>query len=215
MLTVVREMAEEAELPGVRASRRGGARAGSSRAARTPSRGRRSCSTCSARPGSSTRAGPGCSSSSAASLHGLTGEPLPDVPDVTEELTETSIHHEESEYRYCTVFVVEGEELDPDALDARLEQLGDSLLVVGDESIAKVHVHTDEPAGALAVGRAVGVVDQARVEIGDMHSQAAERERWLAQLHAAAQAEPSEVALVAVARAGEREAAPRATAPRS
>ena len=52
--------------------------------------------------------------------------------------------------------------------------------------MAKVHVHTDEPERALDVGRAVGVVDAARVEIGDMHSQAAERERWLAQLHAAA-----------------------------
>ena len=104
---------------------------------------------------------------------------------------EESIHHEESEYRYCTVFVVEGEALDLDALHASLEPLGDSLLVTGDASVAKVHVHTDEPEGALDRGRAVGVVDAARVEIGDMHSQASERERWLAQLHAAAQAPPA------------------------
>jgi len=84
-------------------------------------------------------------------------------------------------------------------LHASLEPLGDSLLVTGDATVAKVHVHTDEPEGALDRGRAVGVVDAARVEIGDMHSQASERERWLAQLHAAAQAPPREVALVAVA----------------
>jgi dihydroxyacetone kinase-like predicted kinase len=84
-------------------------------------------------------------------------------------------------------------------MHARLEPLGDSLLVTGDESLAKVHVHTDEPETALDVGRAVGVVDAGRVEIGDMHSQAAERERWLAQLHAAAQAEHRPTALVAVA----------------
>ena len=84
--------------------------------------------------------------------------------------------------------MVEGQALDLDALHGRLEPLGDSLLVTGDESIAKVHVHTDEPERALDVGRAVGLVDGARVEIGDMRSQAAERERWLAQLHAAAQA---------------------------
>jgi len=135
-------------------------------------------------------------------LHELTGEPLPDVPEVTQEITEESIHHEESEYRYCTVFVVEGDALDLDALHASLEPLGDSLLVTGDASVAKVHVHTDEPEGALDRGRAVGVVDAARVEIGDMHSQASERERWLAQLHAAAQAPPAEVALVAVAQGG-------------
>ena len=88
------------------------------------------------------------------------------------------------------MFVVEGDAIDLDALHASLAPLGDSLLVTGDASVAKVHVHTDEPEGALERGRAVGVVDAERVEIGDMHSQASERERWLAQLHAAAQAPP-------------------------
>ena len=76
-------------------------------------------------------------------------------------------------------------------------------------------MHTDEPEGALAVGRAVGVVDDGRVEIGDMHSQAAERERWLAQLHAAAQAAPSEVGLVAVAQGQATATSSAARAPRS
>jgi DAK2 domain fusion protein YloV len=139
-------------------------------------------------------------------LHGLTGEELPDATGVAEELTEEAIHLDESEFRYCTVFVVEGQALDLEALHSQLEPLGDSLLVTGDETVAKIHVHTDEPDGALAIGRAVGVVDQERVEIGDMRSQAAERERWLAQLHAAAQALPSDVALVAVAQGtGNRE----------
>lgn len=139
-------------------------------------------------------------------LHGLTGEPLPDPPDVTEELSEESIHLEESRYRFCTGFVVEGTGIDLEALYTELEPLGDSLLVTGDPTVAKIHVHTDEPERVLGVGRAVGVVDEARIEIGDMHSQAAERERWLAQLHAAAQAPPSQVGLVAVAQgAGNRE----------
>ncbi len=139
-------------------------------------------------------------------LHGLTGEPLPAAPEVTQELTEESIHHEESGYRYCTVFLVEGETIDLDALHASLEPLGDSLLVTGDATIAKVHVHTDEPEDALALGRAVGVVDVDRIEIGDMRSQSAERERWLTQLHAAAQAPHSEVGLVAIAQgSGNRE----------
>jgi DAK2 domain fusion protein YloV len=199
MLTVIREMAEEAELPDVRALtveealRRVVAR-GEDALARTPEMLDKL-----REAGVVDAGGAGLLELVRGVLHALTGEPLPDVPEVTEEITEDSIHHEESEFRYCTVFVVEGEELDLDALHARLESLGDSLLVTGDASIAKVHVHTDEPDGALAVGRAAGVVDQARVEIGDMHSQAAERERWLAQLHAAAQAEPTEVALVAVA----------------
>ena len=96
-------------------------------------------------------------------------------------------------------FVVEGDGLDLEGLHAELDPLGDSLLVTGDASVAKIHVHTDEPERALDVGRAVGVVDPARVEISDMHSQAAERERWLTQLQSAVNAPPSATALVAVA----------------
>jgi DAK2 domain fusion protein YloV len=199
MLTVIREMAEEAELPDVRAlpvaeALRRVVSRGEDALERTPDMLDKL-----REAGVVDAGGAGLLELVRGVLHALTGEPLPDVPEVTEEITEDSIHHDASEYRYCTVFVVEGETLDLDALHARLEPLGDSLLVTGDASIAKVHVHTDEPDGVLAVGRVVGVVDQAHVEIGDMHSQAAERERWLAQLHAAAQAEPSVVALVAVA----------------
>lgn len=202
MLTVVREMAEEAELPEVRSLPvvDGLARVvarGDDAVSRTPELLDKL-----REAGVVDAGGAGLVELVRGVLHALTGEPLPEVPDVTEELTEESIHHEESEYRFCTVFVVEGEGLDLDSLRARLEPLGDSLLVTGDASIAKVHVHTDEPDGALAIGRAVGVVDAARVEIGDMRSQASEREQWLAQLHAAAQAPPTDVALVAVAQGG-------------
>ncbi len=206
MLTVIREMAEESELPDVRslpvaeALARSIAR-GEDAVERTPElldKLRES--------GVVDAGGVGVVELFRGILHGLTGEPLPEAPSVTEELAEESIHHEESEFRYCTVFVVEGAELDLDDIHASLEPLGDSLLVTGDESVAKVHVHTDEPERALDVGRAVGVVDGARVEIGDMHSQAAERERWLAQLHVAAQAPIVRSALVAVAQgAGNRD----------
>lgn len=132
----------------------------------------------------------------------LTGVELPEAPAELDELGEEAIHQDESRFRYCTVFLVEGEALDPDALRHRLEPLGDSLLVVGDAALVKVHVHTDEPEAALAVGREAGEVDPARVEIGDMRSQAAERERWLALLHRAATAPHAATGLVAVAQGG-------------
>ena len=206
MLTVIREMAEEAERPDVRALPvvealvRVVAR-GDDAVERTPEMLDKL-----REAGVVDAGGAGLVELVRGVLHELTGEELPEATSVTEELSEEAIHLEESEFRYCTVFVVEGQSLDLDALHVQLEPLGDSLLVTGDETVAKVHVHTDEPDGALAIGRAVGVVDQERVEIGDMRSQAAERERWLAQLHAAAQAQPSGVALVAVAQGvGNRE----------
>jgi DAK2 domain fusion protein YloV len=110
-------------------------------------------------------------------VYGATGQALPEAPVGTEALGLDAIHQELSEYRYCTVFVVEGENLDKDALEDRLEEIGDSLLVVGDPSALKVHVHTDDPGRALTLGTALGVVEG--VEIANMHVQTAQREERL------------------------------------
>ena len=88
-----------------------------------------------------------------------------------------AIHLEPSRYRYCTVFVVGGEGLDRDGLEAELERLGDSLVVVGDETALKVHVHTDDPGAALSLGTAAGTIEG--VEIANMHEQQEQRERRL------------------------------------
>src|SRR5437763_1855179 len=83
----------------------------------------------------------------------VAGESVPDAP-VEEELNLGAVHQELSRYRYCTVFVVEGSGLDRATLQDQLADLGDSLLVVGDPSAVKVHVHTDEPGDALPAGLA-------------------------------------------------------------
>lgn len=110
----------------------------------------------------------------------LAGEPLPDAPAAPAALGFEAIHRERSRYRYCTVFVVEGARLDAGALERELEPLGDSLMVVGDASALKVHVHTDDPGAALRAGTARGVVEA--IEIGSMHRQAEEREQRLAAM---------------------------------
>ncbi len=104
------------------------------------------------------------------------GEPLPPPPP-GQDLGLEAVHRELSRYRYCTVFVVEGDGLDARALERELERLGDSLLVVGDGSAVRVHVHTDDPGAALSLGTSRGVIDA--VEIANMHAQRAERERRL------------------------------------
>jgi len=107
----------------------------------------------------------------------VSGEPLPQPPARAEHLSFEAVHQELSAYRYCTVFLVEGRDLDRDALEAKLEKLGDSLLVVGDPSALKVHVHTDDPGAALSLGTAVGTID--RIEIANMHEQTQQREERL------------------------------------
>jgi hypothetical protein len=104
----------------------------------------------------------------------LRGEELPEPAALLEPIPLEAIHQELSKFRYCTSFFVEGERVDPDELEAELDKLGDSLLVVGGRGAVKVHLHTDEPGTALALGTAVGVIEE--VDIKNMHLQTAERE---------------------------------------
>jgi DAK2 domain fusion protein YloV len=122
------------------------------------------------------------------------GESLPAAPTVREELNIDAIHQELSPYRYCTTFMIEGDNLDSDGIEKELEQLGDSLLVVGDPEALKVHVHTDEPGRALAIGTRAGVIEG--VEIANMHQQTLQREQRL--LEAVPDAPPTTAGVVAV-----------------
>jgi hypothetical protein len=88
-----------------------------------------------------------------------------------------SVHLETSRFRYCTSYVVEGNQLDADALERELDSLGDSLLVVGDPTALRIHVHTDEPERAIALGSAIGTVEA--IEVADMREQIAAREERL------------------------------------
>jgi fatty acid kinase len=101
----------------------------------------------------------------------------PPEPALQPELPAQAVHQELSRFRFCTTFVIEGKALDAAGVERELEKLGDSLLVVGDSSALKAHVHTDDPDMALAVGEAVGTVEA--VEIADMHRQTEEREARL------------------------------------
>ena len=87
--------------------------------------------------------------------------------------SDTRPHHEDSRYRYCTNFIVTGMGLDSRSFGSRLEELGDSVLVVGDEATLKVHVHTDEPEAAMALFEGAGQVSQ--LDVADMREQIAER----------------------------------------
>jgi DAK2 domain fusion protein YloV len=124
---------------------------------------------------------------------GVTGAEVPLAPPELEAVGIQAVHQELSRYRYCTTYVVEGEELDKAALEERVARLGDSLLVVGDSTALKIHVHTDDPGAALSIATAAGIID--RVEIANMHEQTAQREDRL--LEAVPDAASAVVAVVA------------------
>ena len=86
---------------------------------------------------------------------------------------DTRPQHADSRYRYCTNFIVTGNGLEGRTFVPRLEELGDSVLVVGDEATIKVHVHTDEPEAAMGLFDGQGEVSQ--LDVADMREQMAER----------------------------------------
>jgi DAK2 domain fusion protein YloV len=105
---------------------------------------------------------------------GLRGDDaeLPEVPH-HEAPRMSHPHHEDSRYRYCTNFIVSGSGLSSREFLPRLEGLGDSVLVVGDEATLKVHVHTDTPEAAVALFEGAGQVTN--LDVADMRKQMAER----------------------------------------
>ncbi|HEV3045965.1 MAG TPA: DAK2 domain-containing protein [Solirubrobacteraceae bacterium] len=86
----------------------------------------------------------------------------------------THPEHTSGTYRFCTNFAVTGSGLSPASFIASLEQLGDSVLVVGDASTLKVHLHTDTPELATEVFASAGEVSH--LDVADMHAQVAERD---------------------------------------
>jgi DAK2 domain fusion protein YloV len=98
--------------------------------------------------------------------------------------------HSSGTYRFCTNFAVTGSGLSPGRFIAPLEELGDSVLVVGDSRTLKVHLHTDDPELATAVFASAGEVS--RLDVADMRLQVEERDARLAQAVAVAAGESSE-----------------------
>jgi uncharacterized protein len=89
----------------------------------------------------------------------------------------THPEHSSSTYRYCTNFAVTGHGLAPVRFSGALEALGDSVLVVGDPTTLKVHLHTDEPERATDLFEGIGEVSH--LDVADMRAQVLEREERL------------------------------------
>jgi DAK2 domain fusion protein YloV len=70
---------------------------------------------------------------------------------------------EEVPYGYCTNFVIKGEGLNPDKLRKRLEKRGQSVIVVGDDSAVRVHIHTLDPGDVVSYVVPLGTLHQINI----------------------------------------------------
>lgn len=99
---------------------------------------------------------------------------IPAADPSTEEAQETAtpgnaVAEWEGEitFTYCTEFIVGRDpeiEEDPATLRAFLESIGDCVVVVDDDEIIKVHVHTEQPGDALQRGLAFGQLLTVKIE---------------------------------------------------
>ena len=84
-----------------------------------------------------------------------------------------SFSTEDIEFAYCTEFLVETESpissSQEESITKYMMSLGDSVVVVSDENIVKVHVHTNHPGKALERGLTLGSLDNIKIE--NMRSQ--------------------------------------------
>ena len=89
-----------------------------------------------------------------AMLSAMQGEEIVVPEDMVTETKEAAdfsdFDTEDITFTYCTEFIISREnDLDPEKLRDFLSSLGDSLVLVDDEEIIKVHVHTNDPGKAL------------------------------------------------------------------
>lgn len=73
------------------------------------------------------------------------------------------------QYGYCTEFMIEGRGLNLEDIRGRIEDMGESVVVVGDEKLVRVHMHSVDPGPALSYGASLGTLRQVKVE--DMDEQ--------------------------------------------
>ena len=73
-----------------------------------------------------------------------------EAAEVKEQADFSDFNTEDITFTYCTEFIISREnQNDPEKLRAFLSSIGDSLVLVDDDEIIKVHVHTNDPGRAL------------------------------------------------------------------
>jgi DAK2 domain fusion protein YloV len=87
------------------------------------------------------------------------------ISDRERFVDDSGMRPEDITFGYCTEFIVkEAREADENALRAFLSSIGDCVLVIKDDDIIKVHVHTDHPGKAFEKGLECGALTRMKVD---------------------------------------------------
>lgn len=106
-------------------------------------------------------------------LSSLKGNNIESVEGGTSNTSEVNVEQnistEDIKFQYCTEFILESDKIDDLAVRDIYMKFGDSLAVVGDEGVIKVHVHTNDPG--LAIQEALKYGDLLTIKIENMKLQ--------------------------------------------
>lgn len=72
--------------------------------------------------------------------------------------------HGEDPFGYCTNFMVFGEGIDFEAAREKFSTMGQSMVAVGDDTMVKVHIHSENPGEVLAYAITLGYLDQIKID---------------------------------------------------
>lgn len=86
------------------------------------------------------------------------------VDVIKEETFVREVVGETLEYLYCTELLINSPNKSVEELENKLEEIGGSILVVGDESMIKVHVHTNSPDKVLELALKTGEIQDIKID---------------------------------------------------
>ena len=125
---------------------------------------------------------------------------------LAEQPVQAKIAAEEIEYGYCTEFIIRlneklavGKEFDEARFRATLSEYGDSLVVVADDEIVKVHIHSEEPGSVLNQAMSHGSLHNIKIDnMREQHSHILTEEEEQGQLPTIRQKQPYGIIAVAM-----------------
>lgn len=95
---------------------------------------------------------------------------IPGKADFTKQPVSDVDDHSDLVNHYCTEFFIHGQDIDVEVYRAHLQDMGESQVIVGNESVVKTHIHTADPGAVLSYALQFGSLHDLKIDnMKDQH----------------------------------------------
>lgn len=94
---------------------------------------------------------------------------IKEAEEATVQSAAKNLGEQDIKFGYCTEFFIRSNNADINKFKSSIETMGDSMVVVNDEDIIKVHIHTDDPGWVLS--QAIKLGELSKIKIDNMREQ--------------------------------------------